>query len=670
MTILKYPVPPQGKPSHPGRLLAFLLPFLLCLLFGSAAMAGFIDTSRGFVQQQYRDYLGRDAENAGIDFWASKLDAAQVTKADIGAFFFASPEFQNQIAPVARLYFAYFNRIPDYLGILYWLRQMGAGVSLQTVSDAFATSPEFIQTYGTLSNSAFIDLVYMNVLGRPADASGKSYWLLAMQQGTTRGAVMKYFSESPEYQKTSYTRVQVSMMYMSMLRRGPEQDGFDFWVQAIQAGAAPASLVGNFLGSPEYHNRFATLAGLQATWTQAVAIAAQANLRFLVLNQQWEGGNWSKMDGPALSALANSYYAAGEQLVNALKHVNVLGAELNALQGTLSGVILPNNGGSVPGGGTIPVTLPINVGNHISNGKTDKAACDKLYPNEGEPNYEAEYRACLAKALKDNMLASVGTGTSATAGVLAGLGAKLIVGGAAFAGSGAAITVGGPILVGAGVALGVKLLWSWCTSGSQPYGLDPGLMATGDQCQLQTADVNPGQKVPVMIPGSADLMISIPGYVPILIKNFSPPEPGTDLQLDFDPIPADPNFPGQVITIDYNELPYVGDSCDDIGAITASHYPLDPGSGVGVTVTGQLIPAVSGCATNYNIVGTDGYSNSETKTSAADGTSSFYIPGGACGVNDVVTVAANGITFTVTYTFGAGESCITLLQGGQMPRIR
>ena len=44
--------------------------------------------------------------------------------------------------------------------------------------------------YGNLNDEQFVDQVYMNVLGRPADPGGKAYWTGQLTTGVTRGQVM------------------------------------------------------------------------------------------------------------------------------------------------------------------------------------------------------------------------------------------------------------------------------------------------------------------------------------------------------------------------------------------------------------------------------------------------------------------------------------------------
>ena len=130
-------------------------------------------------------------------------------------------------------------------------------MSLNTISQAFAGSPEFIGTYGSLNNAQFVTLVYSNVLGRAPDAFGLAYWVAQLDGGSmTRGQVMVGFSESPEYQQTSYNRVFVTMIYYGMLVRMPDAAGFAYWVAQLNSGASALNLINGFLAAGEYHGRF------------------------------------------------------------------------------------------------------------------------------------------------------------------------------------------------------------------------------------------------------------------------------------------------------------------------------------------------------------------------------------------------------------------------------
>jgi hypothetical protein len=81
--------------------------------------------------------------------------------------------------------------------------------------------------------------------------------------------------------------------------------------------------------------------------------------------------------------------------------------------------------------------------------------------------------------------------------------------------------------------------------------------------------------------------------------------------------------------------------------------PGNPAAYESVTVYAQISPKESGKEIYFEISGTDGYSNSATYATDASGQSSFYVPGGAEGVTDVITVkiVETGLTRSLTYVF-------------------
>ena len=212
--------------------------------------------ARLFAMQQYRDFLSREADLGGLDSWIKFLGTGG-TRSQLANAFLGSSEFQGVVAPVTRLYFAYFLRIPDYGGLQYWIGQMRAGMALTTISQAFATSPEFTSRYGSQDNAQFVTQVYQNVLNRAPDSGGFAYWTGQLNGGMlTRGQVMLAFSESPEFVSVIGNEVYVTMTYVGMLRRAPDSGGFQFWVNQLDMGGSGVGLIDGFLSTPEYHNRF------------------------------------------------------------------------------------------------------------------------------------------------------------------------------------------------------------------------------------------------------------------------------------------------------------------------------------------------------------------------------------------------------------------------------
>jgi hypothetical protein len=73
-----------------------------------------IDDSRFFVRQHYYDFLGREPDRAGLDFWTNQIESCgadaqcrEVKRINVSAAFFLSIEFQETGYFVRRLYLFY-----------------------------------------------------------------------------------------------------------------------------------------------------------------------------------------------------------------------------------------------------------------------------------------------------------------------------------------------------------------------------------------------------------------------------------------------------------------------------------------------------------------------------------------------------------------------------------
>ena len=61
---------------------------------------------------------------------------------------------------------------PDASGLGRNIDLVDGGMTMAQMLAAFVASAEFTSTYGALTNTQFLDQLYLNVLGRPADAAG------------------------------------------------------------------------------------------------------------------------------------------------------------------------------------------------------------------------------------------------------------------------------------------------------------------------------------------------------------------------------------------------------------------------------------------------------------------------------------------------------------------
>ena len=169
-------------------------------------------------------------------------------------------------AQVGRLYEAFFGRAPDAGGLQHWMSERANGASVADVATAFAGSDEFRNAYGDLSDAAYIDLVYRNVLFRPADAGGASFWAAQLASGASRGDVMTAFSESPEnIERTGGDPVRdhaassVVRLYAAVFQRAPDEAGLDFWANRYRSGVSLDDIASSMITAPEFVERYGSL---------------------------------------------------------------------------------------------------------------------------------------------------------------------------------------------------------------------------------------------------------------------------------------------------------------------------------------------------------------------------------------------------------------------------
>ena len=103
---------------------------------------------------------------------------------------------------IARLYLAYFGRLPDEEGWEYWNHQFTTGSSLAQISASFAVSTEFTRT-AVLTDDELITHVYRRVLDREPDPAGFAYWQAQLAGGLDRGELVLYFSDGIEFIRSS-----------------------------------------------------------------------------------------------------------------------------------------------------------------------------------------------------------------------------------------------------------------------------------------------------------------------------------------------------------------------------------------------------------------------------------------------------------------------------------
>ena len=158
-----------------------------------------------------------------------------------------------------RLYRAAFLRNPDTSGLDYWVRKRWAGTGPVAIANHFTASSEFASRYGSLSNDAFVTLIYQNIFDRNPDAGGLAFWTQKLDtQAKTRGDVMVNFSESTEHITKAKPTVDVVAVTFGLLGRTPTSGELATWVPELASGTPRTALISEVLGTEAYAARISS----------------------------------------------------------------------------------------------------------------------------------------------------------------------------------------------------------------------------------------------------------------------------------------------------------------------------------------------------------------------------------------------------------------------------
>tara|TARA_R110001599_G_scaffold353766_1_gene597008 strand:+ start:3851 stop:4927 length:1077 start_codon:yes stop_codon:yes gene_type:complete len=90
-------------------------------------------------------------------------------------------EYTNQIQ---KFYIAYYGRPADPEGLAYWVTQLEQnGGNLTAILEAFGTSAEYENRFGTLSPQEQINNLYQQIFGRDADDVGLAFYTGMLERG-------------------------------------------------------------------------------------------------------------------------------------------------------------------------------------------------------------------------------------------------------------------------------------------------------------------------------------------------------------------------------------------------------------------------------------------------------------------------------------------------------
>lgn len=254
-----------------------------------------IDASSFFVREHYIDFLNREPDASGLNFWVTNINGCtpqpsciEVQRINTSAAFFLSIEFQDTGYLVYRFYKAAYGNISGSVPVPIRLNEflpdtqrIGQGVVVNVgnwqqqlednktaFAEEFVQRPRFLTAFPlTLTPTQYVD--GLNAKAGPVLSQAQRDQLISdLSAGIkTRAQVLRAVAENQTLYNAEYNRAFVLMQYFGYLRRNPDDapegtldfQGYNFWLGKLnQFGGnfVNAEMVKSFLLSSEYRQRF------------------------------------------------------------------------------------------------------------------------------------------------------------------------------------------------------------------------------------------------------------------------------------------------------------------------------------------------------------------------------------------------------------------------------
>jgi hypothetical protein len=261
-----------------------------------------IDSADPFVRQNYHDFLNREADQSGLDFWTNQINSCgseaaciELKRINVSAAFYLSIEFQETGYLVERMYkVAYGTALgTSTLGGAHQLpvpivrlneflpdtQEISQGVIVgftgweqvlennkKSFLDRFVQRARFTNAFPTtMTESQFVDKLNTNA-GGVLFPDERIQLINDLSTGAkTRAQVVRTMAEDSDLVTAEKNRAFVLMQYFGYLRRNPNDSpdanhtGYDFWLTKLnQFGGnfINAEMVKAFITSSEYRQRF------------------------------------------------------------------------------------------------------------------------------------------------------------------------------------------------------------------------------------------------------------------------------------------------------------------------------------------------------------------------------------------------------------------------------
>lgn len=149
---------------------------------------------------------------------------------------------------VNNIYEQYFTRPADAAGLNYWTTQMALSTSDEQLEANLLSSSEYVERHGG-TDVSWVAAMYQDLLGRPADSAGLTYWLGQLEAGVSEDQIALGIATSAERES-----IVVANDYQTFLGRGATSADVAFWVNQFEQGARNEDVIAGFISSAEYYN--------------------------------------------------------------------------------------------------------------------------------------------------------------------------------------------------------------------------------------------------------------------------------------------------------------------------------------------------------------------------------------------------------------------------------
>lgn len=263
--------------------------------------------ARFFVRQHYHDFLNREPDQSGFDFWSNQITSCgndqqciDIKRINTSGAFYLSIEFQQTGYLVERIYKTAYGdatgtstlngthafpapvvRLNEFLSDT---QQIGTGVVVgqsgwetilennkQSFATVFVQRSRFTSAFPTTMTPAqFVDKLNQNV-GNVLSADDRAPIIALFGSApdtsnlSARALAVRQVAENQNVYNAEFNRAFVLMQYFGYLRRNPndppdtDYTGYDFWLTKLNqfnGDFIQAEMVKAFISSTEYRRRF------------------------------------------------------------------------------------------------------------------------------------------------------------------------------------------------------------------------------------------------------------------------------------------------------------------------------------------------------------------------------------------------------------------------------